>query len=140
VHANWPGWGGLNRARLDRPERLLTEHGRRHALLRAYLETSVPDNRKIAEALRHVLEKFVRVAYPEHFVPGDTLGKFVNLSRQRIATAQQILDAQKTQELDDLVEYANKFHHDTNRAWETEMINDGQLVDFVKRTLSFTRH
>jgi len=62
---------------------LITEHDRRHALLRNYLNASVPDNRKVAEALRFVLEKFVRVAYPDHFAPGDMLGKFVNLCQQR---------------------------------------------------------
>jgi len=115
----------------------ITGHDRRHALLRDYLESSSADSRQVAEAIRPVLEAFVRVAYPEHFAPGDMLGKFVNLSRQRIGTPQQILDGPRTQELDDLLEYANKFHHDTNRAWETEVINDGQLVDLVKRALAF---
>ena len=119
---------------------LITEHDKRHALLRSYLDSSVPDNRKVAEALRYVLERFVRVAYPDHFVPGDMLGKFINLSQQRVGTANQILDAARTQELNDVLTYANRFHHDTNRTYETEVVNDGQLLDFVKRTLAFTRH
>ena len=119
---------------------LITEHDKRHALLRSYLDSSVVDNRKVAEALRPVLERFVRVAYPEWFAPGDMLGKFVNLCQQRLGKADQILDAVRTQELDDVLAYANRFHHDTNRAYETEVVNDGQLLDFVKRTLHFTRH
>jgi wobble nucleotide-excising tRNase len=119
---------------------LITEHDRRHASLRSYLESSVPDNRKVAEALRFVLEKFVRVAYPDHFMPGDMLGKFVNLSRQRIGKPEQILEASRTQELDDILSYANRFHHETNKAYETEAVNDGELVGFVQRTLAFTRH
>ena len=119
---------------------LITEHDKRHALMRSYLESSVPDNRKVAEALRPVLERFVRAVYPEWFVSGDMLGKFVNLCRQRTGTLDEILDAGRTQELDDILAYANRFHHDTNRAYETEVVNDGQLVDFVRRTLAFTRH
>jgi hypothetical protein len=119
---------------------LITEHDRRHALLRSYLASSVPDNRKVAEALRFVLEKFVRVAYPDHFAPGDMLGKFVNLCQQRIGTPEQILDAARTQELDDILSYANKFHHETNRTYDTEAVSDGELVGFVQRTLVFTRH
>ncbi|MGH7075583.1 MAG: AAA family ATPase [Stellaceae bacterium] len=119
---------------------LVTEHDRRHALLRSYLESSTSDNRKVAEALRPVLEKFVRVAYPDHFAPGDLLGPFVNLCRQRIGKRDQILDALRTQDLEDILIYANKFHHDTNRAYETEAVNDGELVGFVRRTLAFTRH
>ena len=34
---------------------------------------------------------------------------------------------------------ANRFHHDTNRAWETEAINDQALTHFCRRTLAFTQ-
>ena len=30
--------------------------------------------------------------------------------------------------------------HDTNRAYETEVVNDGHILDFVKRVLRLTRH
>ena len=119
---------------------LINEHDKRHALLRGYLESNSPDNRKVAEALRPVLERFVRVAYPEWYKPGDLLGPFVNLCQQRVGKSDQILDATRTQELGDILAYANRFHHDTNRAYETEVVNDGQLLDFVKRTLAFLRH
>ncbi len=119
---------------------LVTEHDKRHALLRDYLESSSPDNRKVAEALRFMLEKFFRVAYPDHLKPGDMLGKFVNSSHQHIGTPQQILDTARTQELRDILAYANRFHHDTNHTYETETINDSELLDFVRRTLAITRH
>jgi wobble nucleotide-excising tRNase len=119
---------------------LITEHDKRHALLRSYIDSSVPDNRPVAEALRYALERFIRVAYPDHFAPGDMLGKFVNLCQQRHGTANQILDAVRTQELDDILGYANRFHHDTNRAYQTEVVNDGELMGFVQRTIKFTRH
>ena len=119
---------------------LVSEHDRRHALLCGYLQSNCHDSRKIAEALRFVLEKFVRVAYPDHFAPGDMLGKFVNLCQQRVGKEDQILDAQRTHELDNVLAYANKFHHDTNKAYETEAVNDGELLGFVQRTLAFTRH
>jgi hypothetical protein len=45
----------------------------------------------------------------------------------------------RVQELDDILVYANRFHHDTNKTYETEVVNDGQLLDFVKRTLTWTR-
>ena len=54
-------------------------------------------------------------------------------------THQQILDESHTRELADLVEYAKRFHHETNPAWETEVINDAELTGFVRRTLDFTR-
>ena len=118
---------------------LITEHDRRHALLREYLEGSPPDNRPVAIALRPVLERFVRVAHPDFFKPGDVLGTFVNLSKQRAGKPDQIIDTTRAQELEDILRYANKFHHDTNRAYETEAVNDGELLVFVKRALAWTR-
>jgi hypothetical protein len=62
------------------------------------------------------------------------------LCRQRIGQPNEILDRTTTQELDELADYANRFHHDTNPAWETEAINDAELRHFVERTLAFIRH
>jgi hypothetical protein len=82
---------------------LISEHDRRHALLREYLDNSSPDQRKVAQALRPVLERFVRVVYPDWFAPDDMLGNFGNLCRQRVGTPDQILDASRTQELDGIL-------------------------------------
>jgi wobble nucleotide-excising tRNase len=117
----------------------VTEHDRRHAMLREYVVTSTPNNREVARAIRPLLEAFVRVAYPEHFPPGTLLGPFRVLCQQRAGTTHQILSAPDAQELQDLIEYANRFHHDSNPAWETEVINDAELSGFVTRALSFTR-
>jgi len=117
----------------------ITEHDRRHAMLREYVVTNTPNNREVACAIRPLLEAFVRVAYPAHFPPGTLLGQFRALCQQRVGTAQQILSAPDIQEVRDLIEYANRFHHDTNLTWETEVINDGELSGFVTRALSFAR-
>jgi wobble nucleotide-excising tRNase len=117
----------------------VTEHDRRHAMLRDYLASGAPNNREVARGIRPVLEAFLRVACPEHFRPGTLLGPFRNECEQRVGTAQQILNAQAVQNLGDLIEYANKFHHDTNASWETEQINDGELQGFVRQALDFAK-
>ena len=117
----------------------VTEHDRRHSLLRAYLDDGTPDERQVARAIRPLLEAFFRVAFPEYFPPGTLLGPFRHRCEQQAGTQQEILNAQDTQELRDLVEYANRFHHDTNPAWETEVINDGELRGFVSRALRFAK-
>jgi hypothetical protein len=38
-----------------------------------------------------------------------------------------------------LTEYGNRFHHDTNNSYMVEHINEAALLDFVQRTLRFTR-
>jgi wobble nucleotide-excising tRNase len=115
----------------------ITEHDRRHAVLRDYLVNGGQNEREIARSIRPLLEAFFRVACPEHFPPGTLLGPFRGLCEQRVGTVNQILNAQDIEELRNIVEYANRFHHDTNPAWETEVINSTQLTGFVTRALTF---
>lgn len=117
----------------------ITEHDRRHALLRGYLTSGTGDMRQVARSIRPHLEAFLRVACPEQCPPETLLGPFLNVCEQRVGTPRQILDHPSTQELHELVEYANKFHHNTNPAWETEAINDGELRGFADRALRFAR-
>jgi wobble nucleotide-excising tRNase len=117
----------------------VTEHDRRHAAMREYLANGGQNEREIAQSIRPHLEAFFRVAYPEYFVPGTLLGPFRGLCQQRVNTPQQILDAQDIQELEDIVEYANRFHHDTNPAWANEVINSVELSGFVSRALAFAK-
>jgi len=117
----------------------VTEHDRRHARLREYVASGDGDPREVAKAIRPHMEAFLRVARPEHFPPGTLLGPFLELCRRRVGQAGEVLDAAATRELGELVEYANRFHHDTNPAWETEAINDAELRSFVERALAFAR-
>lgn len=118
----------------------ITEHDRRHELVRSYIQNSVgADERAVAAALRPILESFARVSYPEWFTPGSLLGPFIALCQQREGTPTEILSAADRQELRALLDYANLFHHDTNAAWQTAIINDHELLDFARRTLRFAR-
>ena len=116
----------------------ISEHDKRHELVRGYLQAADPDKeRQIAAALRPILEAFMRVAYPEYFPPGTLLGPFLGLCDQRVGGNNEILSAGDIVELRALLGYANLFHHDTNPAWQTAAINDAELTDFAERTLIF---
>jgi wobble nucleotide-excising tRNase len=118
----------------------ITEHDRRHRLVREYLRTrNAAEERAVASALRPILESYVRVAYPDVFPPGSLLGPFIGLCEQRLGTPNEILSATDIAELRDLLDYANLFHHDTNPAWQTVTINDGELTHFCQRVVAFTR-
>jgi wobble nucleotide-excising tRNase len=117
----------------------ITEHDRRHTRLREFVDSGTGDPRETARAIRPHLEAFLRVACPEHFPPGTLLGPFLGLCRQRVGQPSEILGQDATRELGELTEYANRFHHDTNPAWETEVINDAELRSFVQRALAFAR-
>lgn len=117
----------------------LTEYDRQHARLRDYMATGTGDPRQVAQDIRAVLEGFLRLACAEHFLPGKVLGKFRRRIRHRGPTDPEILPAAAVRELDAISEYANRFHHDTNPAWETEAINNTELHGWVERTLAFVR-
>jgi wobble nucleotide-excising tRNase len=118
----------------------ITEHDKRHEKVAAYiLAADAAVEREVAAALRQILEAFMRVSYPSHFPPGMLLGPFIGLCEPRIGIANEVLNRQDVDELRDLLDYANAFHHDTNAAWETEFINDQQLAQFCERTLAFAR-
>lgn len=116
----------------------ISEHDKRHELVRGYLQAADPDKeRQVAAALRPILEAFMRVAYPEYFPPGTLLGPFLGLCDQRVGRNNEILSAGDIAELRALLGYANLFHHDTNPARQTAAINDAELTDFAERTLLF---
>jgi wobble nucleotide-excising tRNase len=118
----------------------ITKHDKRHALVLSYLATSnAADERAVASALRPILEQFTRVAYPDHFPPGSLLGPFIGVCRDRLGTPRQIMVLADVDEFRALLDYANKFHHNTNLAYETETINDSELTHFAQRVIQFTR-
>jgi wobble nucleotide-excising tRNase len=131
---------GSSLAAWDVRQDSISEHDKRHEKVAAYLQSSHGVNeREVAAALRPILEHFMRVAYPEVFPPGSLLGQFIGACQPRVGTPNPLLNAADIRELRDLLDYANKFHHETNAAWETELINDQQLLYFCQRTLAFSR-
>lgn len=119
---------------------LITEHDKRHILIKEYIDQGDSSKeREAATALRYVLEAFLRVAYPVEFPPGTLLGHFQNRCSQVLGTSNQVLNSADTTELRRLMDYSNKFHHDTNPAYATELINDQELLDYCKRILRFTQ-
>ena len=130
---------GSTLAAWDVRQDCITEHDKRHALVSAYIQTANAANeRAVAEALRPILEAYMRVAYPALFPPGSLLGPFLNVCRQRLGQTNEVLNAADIAELERLLNYANRFHHDSNSAWQTVAINDQELLNAAQRALRFT--
>ena len=81
----------------------------------------------------------MRVAYPEYYGPGSKLGQFHDVCRQRVGTGDEIMTDADAREFRAILDYANRYHHDENAAYETEIINDAHLADFSRRTLAFMK-
>ena len=118
-------------------EDAITEHDQRHILLKEYAATQSGNIREVAKTIRLHLEGYLRVACPGNFPPGKTLGPFIEECRRRIGNLDEVLDDPTTQELHELKEYGNQFHHDSNQPWKPVHINTTELLCFVKRTLDF---
>ena len=123
----------------DIVQEFLTDHDHRDARLHDFLGSGTGDLEKVAQSIRLHIEGFLRVAYPKWFKPKMSLRKFRDLCQQHQEEPGQILRIQDSQELSEIIEYANMFHHDTNSACEEALaaINDAQLRGFVERTLKF---
>lgn len=115
----------------------LGRHDKRHAQLTEYVATGVGDRLHIARSIRPHLEHFLRVVFPGKFVGGETMGAFRGRALDALRDGSPILQQYQLTELDQIVEFGNQFHHDTNPAADAATVTDGQLRPFVERTLRF---
>lgn len=118
---------------------LITEYDRRHEKLRDYLQHGVTGNlREIAVDIRPMLEHFCRVAYTADYPPGGLLGNFRDRCQTRLNQGRAVMSAVDLQELRDLTDYGNMFHHDSNpQGYLTVVVTDAEVRGFVQRTLAF---
>ena len=114
----------------------ITEHDQRYFLLQEYAATQAGATRDVAAAIRFYLEGYLRAVCPGQYPPGKLLGQFAQECRQKLGGSDEVINPKTIEELEDILEYANRFHHGTNPAWQSASINLIELLGFVKRTLS----
>lgn len=114
------------------------EHDKRHVAFRKYLYEGVGEQREMARDLRLHIEYYLRAACPGALQPGQPLGgEFLAKCQNSLNTSEPILSSAKLQELRGILNYAHKFHHDTNPGYMSVDINDGELMSYIDRTLKF---
>jgi len=107
---------------------------REHAALASYLLNGGRDLISIVRKIRPVLEGYLRYRFPNQFPPNLWLGDMIGHIRTT-GSAHPMYDA--LAELTAINDYSKKFHHDTNPgAADSERIDDGELQQFVQRTLT----
>ena len=120
----------------DATQDSITEHDQRYFLLQEYAVNQAGTAREVAPAIRFYLEGYFRAVCPGQFPPGKLLGQFAGECKQKLGRSDEVINQQTLEEVENILEYANRFHHDTNPAWQSESINPTELQGFVKRTLS----
>jgi hypothetical protein len=131
------GTSGSTISAWDVESEKLGRHDKRHALLLEFDANGLGDPLKVAQSIRPHLEHYLRVACPDKFRHGEMLRDFRNRARSARQAGAPIITDAKFNELDQLVEFSNDFHHDTNPAADTATVNLTQLQNFVRRTLAF---
>ena len=114
----------------------ITEHDQRYYLLEGYAVNQLGEAKEIAAAIRFYLEGFFRAVCPRYYPPGKLMGQFAQECKHKLGGADELINQETIAELEDILEYANRFHHDANQAWQPESINPTELLGFVNRTLS----
>jgi len=116
-----------------------TLHDIRHEQLKRYLVNGPAglNGEEMARSIRHHLEAYLRVAHPDTFPVGSLLGNFREICDQRYGAVNQILNQHDINELRELTNYSNRFHHDTNPAWRIQIANDQELQNMIGRLFAF---
>jgi wobble nucleotide-excising tRNase len=112
------------------------DYFKNHAELRKYRDYGEGDPRHVAKTIRILLEGYLRFKLPGSFDDKDWLGDYVRAIGEAqaddpIAAAQGIL-----QDLEDLKNYAKRYHHAQNPNADSEPLDEGELENFVRRTLN----
>lgn len=135
-----PNAGGSIIKTWDVSKESITEYDRQHELLRNYIQGTERNIREVAKSLRHVLEGYLRVVATEYFLPGTMIGQFIRRAKDLEKSGRTIMDATAIKELEAILQYANRFHHE-NQGWDIALnnINEQELQGFTNRTLVFTK-
>jgi len=107
-----------------------------HRMLDEYIVGNAQSSMEIARSIRPMLEGYLHRRFPNLINGGLLFGQVIDL----ISNARQpspLINAQNiTNELNEINRYAGQFHHDTNPAADQVQITDGELLNFVERSLA----
>jgi wobble nucleotide-excising tRNase len=111
------------------------DYFKNHAELRKYRDYAEGDPRHVAKTIRILLEGYLRFKLPGSFDENQWLGDYVRAISEAppddpVAAAQGILD-----ELQAIKNFAKRYHHAQNPNADSEPLDEGELENFVRRTL-----
>jgi hypothetical protein len=107
-----------------------------HRLLNEFDSGQSCDARKVAEAIRPMLEGYLHRRFPGHVPDGLLFGEVIGIIKTAVSPsplrhAQNLVD-----ELNEINEYAGQFHHDTNEDSDSVIVVTSELKPYVQRALA----
>ena len=108
------------------------------AKLKEFADSGQGDRKAVVRCIRPVLEGYMRLrAYPE-FKQSEWLGDLIRNIRGATVGAPLSAFQGTLHVLEDINDFSKKHHHQDNPiAADSEPIDDGELLTYVKRTLAF---
>jgi wobble nucleotide-excising tRNase len=122
-------------ADLDLTKECESKYVQNHRLLNEFDSGQSCDARKVAEAIRPMLEGYLHRRFPGYVSDGLLFGQMVGMISTATATsplrhAQNLVD-----ELNEINEYAGQFHHDTD-VGDSVIVTPAELKPYVQRALA----
>lgn len=114
------------------------EYAKKHRVLWNYRYDSTGNSasaREVAQTIRPVLEEYLKLKLPHAFADNEWLGQFIDKIRNApdtdpIAAAKVVL-----KDVERINEYSKRYHHRSNPAADTELVDEAELLTYVELTL-----
>lgn len=119
-----------------------TDHDRVFGRVSEYAASHVGDPQQVAQDLRILLESFLRVSFPDYYEPGKPIGTFLQNCKNAQRCGASVLPVERIREIEDLLEYANLFHHSTNQfGWRDALagISETELHAHARDTIALIK-
>lgn len=100
--------------------------------LQRYFTSAQGDPRDVIQKIRPVVESYCRHVCPTQFANADGLGEIIAEIRS-VGPGHPL--AAILDELEELNQYARRYHHGENPNAENELVNDAELTGYVRQTL-----
>ena len=126
---------GTNVGEWDIEQETAGEYAKKHRVLWDYVYHATGTPRAVAQTIRPVLEEYLRLKLPQSFADGEWLGDFIGKIRgapdtDPMAAAKCILPRVEL-----INEYSKRYHHSSNPAADTEIVDDAELTNYANATL-----
>lgn len=112
------------------------EYTQQFYILTDYLTLGNSDRRLVAKTIRPLLEHYIEMKFPGHFGDKKWLGEYITKIREANESSPLYAAKEILEELEAINDYSKAYHHKTNPGGsESQLIDEGELEGFVKRTL-----
>lgn len=122
-------------ASLDVDKECESAYFQHHRLLNDFATGKGGDAKSAAKAIRPMLEGYLHRRFPGIIQKSLLFGQIVVLIREALSTSPLCHAQNLVEELNEINDYAGRFHHDTNPSADTIVVVASELKTYIERAL-----